>query len=70
MVLFFNSFLFSRKYMINPLLIFRDDMSKNEMKKPVLTIKEKRKLKKELDENKVIKPRKKEKVNFNRRQYD
>jgi len=35
-----------------------DDMSKNEMKKPVLSIKEKRKLKKELNNIKVIKPRK------------
>tara|TARA_R110000764_G_scaffold107097_2_gene192973 strand:+ start:686 stop:832 length:147 start_codon:yes stop_codon:yes gene_type:complete len=47
--------------MINLLLIVRDDMSKNEMKKPVLSIKEKRKLKKESDENQVTKPRKKRK---------
>ena len=33
-------------------------MSKNEMKKPMLSIKEKRKLKKELNNTKVIKPRK------------
>ena len=37
-------------------------MSKSEMKKPVLSIKEKRKLKKESDENQVVKPRKKRKA--------
>ncbi len=33
-------------------------MSKNEMKKPILSLKEKRRMKKELNTDKVIKPRK------------
>jgi len=33
-------------------------MSKSEMKKPVLSLKEKRKLKKEDNSNKIVKPRK------------
>ena len=59
---FFIIFSFFQKHVINLLLNERDDMSKSEMKKPVLSIKEKRKLKKESDDNQVVKPRKKRKA--------
>ncbi|GHE89208.1 hypothetical protein GCM10011501_18380 [Thalassotalea profundi] len=39
-------------------LLLGKDMSKNNMKKPMLTLKEKRKLKKEEKSNKIEKPRK------------
>tara|TARA_R110000796_G_scaffold39539_1_gene98558 strand:+ start:1405 stop:1560 length:156 start_codon:yes stop_codon:yes gene_type:complete len=39
-------------------LLLGEKMSKNEKKKPVLTLKEKRKLKKESNKVEIVKPRK------------